>query len=134
MQTQTQHGVAGLLAGLWFRSSPLGRLRPAGRPVWMRMLAIVCLLLVVAMSTIQVCHVHGEAAAKQGSRQGDPTPENHCPLCVAMHSAVPTGIHVAPEPLAAVRALDSVAADAERMFRWRFEMASRPPPPAAAFA
>lgn len=125
MRMRTQHDrVGGMLEGL----------RAGSRPLWLRTLAVVCLVLVVLMSTVQVCHVHGEMTAKQGSRQGDPAPENHCPLCVAMHSALPAGIHVSPEPLAAVRALDSVAADAERMFRWRFEMASRPPPAVAAFA
>ena len=103
-------------------------LRAGRRAVWLRVLAVMCLLLLAAMSTVQVCHTHAQTTVKQGSRQGDPTPEDHCPLCVAMHSALPAGIHVAPEPILAVRAMDSVAADAERMFRWRFEMASRPPP------
>ncbi len=105
-----------------------------GRPLWMRVLATLCLLLMVAMSTVQVCHVHEPATAKQGSRHGYPSPEDHCPLCVAMHSTLPVGIHVAPEPVVSVRVLDSVAADAERMFRWRFEMASRPPPAKGVFA
>ena len=109
------------------------------RMALLRMLAGISLLLVVLMSTVQVCHVHGAPTAKKGSGQGvpgdgRPGPEDHCPLCVAMHSALPTDIHVAPEPLMLVRALDSVAADAERKFRWRFEMASRPPPPASLFA
>ena len=101
------------------------------RSAFLRVLAMVCLLLVVVMSTVQVCHVHDGPGSKQGSRQGDLGGDDHCPLCVAMHSALPTDIHVAPEPLSTVRALDSVAADAERMFRWRFEMASRPPPVAS---
>jgi hypothetical protein len=45
-----------------------------------------------------------------------------------MHSAMPVPLHVVPEPMVNIQALDSVAADAERIFRWRFEMASRPPP------
>ena len=119
MRTQTQYETgSGILEGL----------RAGRRPLWLRTLGILCLVLVVVMSTIQVCHLHGEMTGKQGSRQGDPTSENHCPLCVAMQSALPAGIHVSPEPLATVKALDSVAADAERMLRWRFEMASQPPP------
>ena len=97
-------------------------------PAWVRVLATLCLAMVVLLSTAQVCHVHTDAVSKQGSRQGDTTPEDHCPLCVAMHSALPADIHVEPELLVSVRVLDSVAADAERMFRWRFVMASRPPP------
>ena len=112
---------------------------PDSGPVWLRLLACVCLLLVILMSTAQVCHTHGVATARQGSGQhipasNNPGPEDHCPLCVAMHSALPTGIHVAPEPMMLVRALDSVAADAERKFRWRFEMASRPPPTLSLFS
>jgi hypothetical protein len=45
-----------------------------------------------------------------------------------MHSALPVALHVAPEPLLNIQTLDSIAMDAERIFRWRFEMASRPPP------
>ncbi len=122
-ETQRQYGSA-RPADLWVRN----------RSVWLRVLAVMCLLLVVAMSTVQVCHTHTRTIVKQGSRQGDPTPEDHCPLCVAMHSALPASIHVAPEPILAVSAMDSVAADAERMFRWRFEMASRPPPSATLLA
>ncbi len=92
------------------------------------------LLLMLVMSTVQVSHIHGDASAKQSSRQGYPIPEDHCPLCVAMHTALPTHIQVAPEPLLMVRTLESAAADAERIFRWRFEMASRPPPLALSFA
>ena len=102
------------------------------RQAWYRLLATSCLLLIAVMSTVQVCHVHASQHARQGSQQhGDPVPEDHCPLCVAMHSAVPADIQVAPEPLLTVRALESAAADAERIFRWRFELASRPPPAAA---
>ncbi len=119
MQIQQQHGRSGV---------SLPNADPSGRPVWLRLLAALCLMLVVVLSTAQVCHTHTQTAVKQRSSQNDSSPEDHCPLCVAMHSALPTDIHVAPEVLTSVGTLDSVAADAERMFRWRFEMASRPPP------
>jgi hypothetical protein len=110
------------------------------KPLWLRGIALVCVLMVCVMSTVQVCHVHTDPRLKQGSQRtgsGDPnsptnpnspTPEDHCPLCVAMHSALPVALHVAPEPIVLVQRLDSVAADVKRVFRWRFEMASRPPP------
>ncbi len=103
---------------------------------WFRLLASLCLLLIAVMSTAQVCHVHASSHARQGSQQQqrDVTPEDHCLLCVAMHSAVPADIQVTPEPVLTVRALESVAADAERIFRWRFELASRPPPASFLFA
>jgi hypothetical protein len=97
--------------------------------MWLRLIAIVCVLVVCMMSTAQVCHTHAELSAlKQNSRNNAPTQDDHCPLCVAMHSALPVALHIAPEPMLQIQALDSVAADAERIFRWRFEMASRPPP------
>jgi hypothetical protein len=83
------------------------------------------------MSTVQVCHVHSDASLPQQKSQQKtpvPIPEDHCPLCVAMHSALPVALHVAPEPILQIQRLDSLAADVERVFRWRFEMASRPPP------
>jgi len=45
-----------------------------------------------------------------------------------MHSAMPTALQAAPEPVLQVQALGSVAAEAMRIFRWRFELACRPPP------
>ena len=111
-----------------------GKGNAQARSGWSRLLACVFLLLLAVMSTAQVCHTHADLVTKQGSRQGDTTPEDHCPLCVAMHTALPASIQVAPELLGSVRVLDSVAADAERMFRWRFAMASRPPPAGVHFA
>ena len=87
---------------------------------------LVCVLLVAVMSTVQVCHTHTLSTAS--SHQGTNTAPDHCPLCVAMHSALPATLQAAPEPVLHMQALDSAAADAERLFRWRFQLASRPPP------
>jgi hypothetical protein len=104
--------------------------RSEGRQrVWLQLVALLCVLVVCVMSTAQVCHTHADLSLlKQRSPQNGPAPDDHCPLCVAMHSALPVSLHVAPEPMLQIQALDSVAADAERIFRWRFELASRPPP------
>jgi hypothetical protein len=98
------------------------------RPLWLRLIAIVCLFVVCVMSTAQVSHTHAEFSFLKQNSRNSPAPDDHCPLCVAMHSAMPMALHTAPEPMLQIQALDSVAADAERIFRWRFEMASRPPP------
>jgi hypothetical protein len=99
------------------------------QPLWLRVLALVCVLVVCVMSTVQVSHTHAEfSALKQGNHHNSPAPDDHCPLCVAMHSALATPQHFTPEPTLSVQRLDSVAAEAIRTFRWRFEMASRPPP------
>ena len=95
---------------------------------WLRLIAIACVLVICVMSTVQACHTHAEFSSMKQNRGNGPAPDDHCPLCVAMHSALPVPLHVAPEPMLHIQALDSVAANAERIFRWRFEMASRPPP------
>lgn len=99
------------------------------RPLWLRVLALVCLLVVTIMSTAQVSHRHAEfSALKQQNSHSTPAPDDHCPLCVAMHSALAAPQYFAPEPILQIQRLDSVAAEAARLFRWRFQMASRPPP------
>jgi hypothetical protein len=100
------------------------------KPMWLRLLALVCILVVSIMSTAQVAHTHAEFSAlkQQKSNHNSPAPDDHCPLCVAMHSALAAPQNFAPEPTLSIQRLDSVAAEAERLFRWRFELASRPPP------
>jgi hypothetical protein len=100
------------------------------RPLWLQVIALVCVLAVCVMSTAQVSHTHAEFSAlkQQGSHHNGPSPDDHCPLCVAMHSALAVPSHFTPEPMLAMQRLDSVAAETARIFRWRFEMASRPPP------
>ena len=112
-------------------------------PLWMRLLTIFCMALLGVASTVQVCHSHDDAfessiavtahpgqQAAPGDNPGAPDSNSavRCPLCVAMHSALPvtqTLIQVAtlrfePAPI--------TAASAPRRFLWRFELASRPPP------
>jgi hypothetical protein len=97
--------------------------------MWLRVLALVAILVVTVMSTAQVAHTHPAlSAVKQTPGHSAPATDDHCPLCVAMHSALAAPQQFAPEPTLSVRRLDSVAAEAERLFRWRFELASRPPP------
>jgi hypothetical protein len=98
------------------------------RPVWLQVIALLCVLMVCVMSTVQVAHNHTDSVPlKQNKNHNGPAPDDHCPLCVAMHSALPVSVH-APDPVLQVQTLDKVAADALRVFRWRFEMACRPPP------
>src|ERR1700722_9451532 len=73
--------------------------RSAQRPTWLRLIGVLCLLLICIASTAQVCHTHLEAAlTSKDSHQNVPAPD-HCPLCVAMHSALPATASAAPEPL-----------------------------------
>ncbi len=95
-----------------------GELRMKRAGLWAaRTTSIVCLLLLTWMAFIQVTHVHPVASDT-----------GHCPICVAMHSALPVALHVTPEPMAQLQRLDSADVDAGRVFQWSLEMASRPPP------
>jgi len=101
------------------------------KPAWLRWMSVLCLLLVCVMSTAQVCHTHEllpQTKDSQQNQQGPNQGPDHCPLCVAMHSAMPATQQTAPEPVLHVQALDSAAAESRRIFQWRFAQASRPPP------
>lgn len=97
------------------------------KPLWLRWITVLCILLIAVMATAQVCHSHDPSAQQAGSHRSAPGPDT-CPLCVAMHSALPATLQATPEPFLHLQTLDSTAADAERLFRWRFQLASRPPP------
>jgi hypothetical protein len=102
--------------------------RSAQRPTWLRLVGVLCLLLICIASTAQVCHTHLEAAASsKDSHQNVPAPD-HCPLCVAMHSALPAMANSAPEPLLQVQAVLFHAVELQRLHRRSFDLFSRPPP------
>lgn len=97
--------------------------------VWLRLIAALCILMVTFMSAAQACHTHAEASSlKQNSHQNQPAPEDHCLVCVAMHSALPAALHISPAPPLNLESIGPVTSDTLRTFRWRFEMASRGPP------
>lgn len=97
--------------------------------VWLRMIAALCILMITFMSAAQACHTHAETDSfKQNSHHNVPQPEDHCPVCMAMHSALPATLHLAPAPTLEIEPLSTVASDTLRSFNWRFEMASRGPP------
>jgi hypothetical protein len=99
--------------------------------IWLQLIASVCILMVTFMSAAQACHTHSETTSlRQSSNHNLPAPEDHCPVCMAMHSALPAALHLAPAPTLEVQPLSSIASDTLPTFRWRFEMASRGPPTA----
>jgi len=101
--------------------------------IWLRMIAVLCIVMVTFMSAAQSCHTHAEASSlRQSSQQHhQPAPEDHCPVCMAMHSAIPvtaqgsqaTIIDVAQYlvPLPAVEAHGTIRS---------FDLQTRPPPSA----
>ena len=98
------------------------------RPTWLLLLTFLCVLMVTVMSTVQVAHSHESfSMLKQNPGHNGPSTSDHCPFCGVMRADLPVSMD-APKPVLQVHVLDTVAAEAERTFRWRFEMASRPPP------
>jgi len=118
------------------------------QPVWLRVLALFCMALIGMASTAQVCHSHDEAlcanVAQAGHGVGHVVSERNpggpdrrdsgsdsavqCPLCVAMHSAMPVTHAFEQVALLRLASLDVAADGIARTYSWRFEMASRPPP------
>jgi hypothetical protein len=100
----------------------------------MRVLAMLCVLLVAAVSTVQAVHVHGEWLPKNAPRASVPADasqgqgEEHCPLCVAMHSALPVTLQVVPEPVQEIAQTLTARVLAAPEKLWSFAMFSRPPP------
>ena len=98
------------------------------QPLWLRLIAVMCLALICVASTAQVCHSHTEMArSSQDSRKSAPVPD-HCPLCVAMHSALPVSGNTAPEPVLQIQMVLFKAVELKRLQRWSFDLFSRPPP------
>jgi hypothetical protein len=103
--------------------------------LWLRVLTFACLLLVVGASSIQAIHIHGELLPQNAIHAGAlpngsqvPGGEEHCPLCVAMHSALPVTAHVDVLLVALVesRVVQSLHRAPET--QWHYAMFSRPPP------
>jgi hypothetical protein len=104
-------------------------------PLWLRVLAFACLLLTVGASSVQAIHIHGQwlpqsaihvGAAPDGSQT--PGDEEHCALCMAMHSALPVATHVEVLRLALVECAVVQAVDRAPETQWHYAMFSRPPP------
>ena len=98
-------------------------------------MALLCLLLVAFSGSAQAVHVHGQWLPHQQTQVGvavdasQSPSEAACPLCVAMHSAlpvaaaVPAAVLVAGMPMRVAAAADRVPDEA-----WHFARFSRPPP------
>jgi hypothetical protein len=101
--------------------------------IWVRWLALACALLFCTVSTAEAAHLHKLArqehhvqAPSAGSPQADT--EEHCPLCVAGHPALPAPMPVAPAPTFALCPALPVAPFCGTASSWSFARFSRPPP------
>jgi hypothetical protein len=121
----------------------------AAKPLWLRLFALLCIGLIGLGSTAQVCHAHTDAfeaslldvhvaGPAYASVDAAKTPVNrpdsdsgsavNCPLCVAMHSALPVADALPQVAMVTLARMTREADGIDRVFSWRFEMASRPPP------
>ncbi len=103
--------------------------------MWLRVLAFACLLLVVGASSAQASHIHGRWLPQKAIRAGAPLDasqlpggENSCPVCMAMHSALPVAAHVEVVRMVLVECEVVQAVDRAPETLWHFAMFSRPPP------
>lgn len=102
--------------------------------VWLRLIALLCIVMVTFMSAAQSCHTHAEASSlRQGSQhnQRQPVPEDHCLVCVAMHTAIPAAAQVLQETSVATAQYVPLPRSAEGHGTIRtFDLQTRPPPAA----
>jgi hypothetical protein len=99
------------------------------------MLAFACLALVVGASSVQAIHIHGQWLPQKAIRAAAPPSgaqvpggEEHCPLCMAMHSALPVSAHVQVIRLVMVECKVLQAVSHAPETQWHYAMFSRPPP------
>lgn len=100
--------------------------------VWMRLVAAFCIVMVAFMSAAQSCHTHAEASSlRQDTHHQQPVPEDHCLVCVAMHTAIPAAAQSLQET--SVEAAQYVplprSADGHGTLH-TFDLQTRPPPAA----
>jgi hypothetical protein len=105
------------------------------KPIWLRVFALACVLLFSVASSVQAVHIHGqwlpESAAKAAAPADAsqlPGGEEHCPLCIAMHSALPVSASVAPVRMVPVGHRLMQVVDHAPDAAWHFALFSRPPP------
>jgi hypothetical protein len=103
--------------------------------LWLRVLTFACLLLVVGASSAQAIHIHGQWLPQSTTHVGSvpngsqgPGGEEHCPLCVAMHSALPVSSHVDLLLTTLVESKVVQALNHAPETQWHYAMFSRPPP------
>jgi hypothetical protein len=101
-----------------------------------RTLAFACLLFIAVIGSIQAVHIHGQWLPRNAAMAGAPADasqlpggEEHCPLCVAMHSTLPVSNRIQPARLVVVECLSLPVVGRAPEARWHFALFSRPPPP-----
>ncbi len=104
------------------------------QPLWVRVAAHLCVLIVSVAGVAQAAHIHGQLLPDRSTQIAVHVPgngavgEDACPLCVAMHSALPvSGFRaVLPDVFDAGKLLSTISRKPRRP--WTFAAFSRPPP------
>lgn len=104
------------------------------RPIWLRVAALLCLLMVGVAGIAQAAHIHGDwlpSTAVQATAHTTLSPamaEDACPLCVAMHSALPVTSFSALLVALLLECNLLLASTHKPRSLWYFAAFSRPPP------
>jgi hypothetical protein len=101
------------LAGLQTFLSGRSRAKPGALPV----ATVVCLVLLALLAVVQVAHVHPVD-----------TDADHCPLCIAMHSAAPVAVTAAVVMLVEFERTAPVRETLTISRYWHPQLFTRPPP------
>jgi|ERR1700722_9299614 hypothetical protein len=102
--------------------------------MWLRVAALLCVLLVGVAGVAQAAHIHGEllpSSAVKAAAHTAVSPalgEDSCPLCVAMHSALPVTGFTALLVALLLECNLLLASTHKPRLQWYFAAFSRPPP------
>lgn len=116
-----------------FRRSQRGR-KAATKPLRLRLAVFFSVLLVAAAGIAQAAHIHGDWLPHNspqlvaGSAQGGAVAEDSCPLCIAMHSALPVSGFIALLVALVLQISLALVTGRKPDAPWHFAAFSRPPP------
>lgn len=84
------------------------------------MFVLVCLALLALLTVVQVAHVHSVD-----------TDADHCPLCIALHTAAPVAAAVAVMVMVQIESFSPIVEVRPIGISWRRQLFIRPPPSAS---
>jgi hypothetical protein len=91
--------------------------RRRAKPGALSFVTVLCLVLLTLLAVVQVAHVHPVD-----------TDADHCPLCIAMHSAAPVAVSAAVVVLVPVERTAPVYETLTISRYWHPQLFTRPPP------
>jgi hypothetical protein len=104
------------------------------QPLWLRVATFACVLLVGVAGIAQAAHIHGDWLPKSAAQVSARTTfsggisEDDCPLCMAMHSALPVAGFAVLVMALLFEARTFALLSRKPRTPWYFAAFSRPPP------